>query len=549
MANYANVKNGVRCAVVMGVFAALCAAPLATAAPGGVSEAEQARINRFNDSRPRLQFEPTIRLDVSEINRAVAQTPGSWYVERNIERVIHQMDLPTTTPGSDTYLACAGSGNLEERGPGGPDERFDCFRIDRASAAQPQILLPDDWFCISAVHDSDGNIVTAGGTSSYPDRNGGYWGGSKQSYRYERASGDLVRLEDMDVERWYPNNAKDQNNNIYVYGGQSDGKQQSLWEVMADGGSTWKPVPGLTTKMASYADLQLIAKDTFAYTGALGGVAPIRPFMLNMKSNKQTSISGLRDPDKRKGASALLTYPAQDETVMVLGGAGAGRTVTTDAVDMIDYSGWPGSVPSFVPRAPLPEPMTTVLAVNLPNGQMFATGGSRVWRSGDVLWAGFYDPTANDWTMVAPPTVGRDYHGSIRTNLDGSVSVFGGNPSKYVFRSQVETYEPWYMDVPRPSIAAGTLSRQMAKGSAYVVKSSMPAGTDIGYYTLDAARASTHASSDPEQAMFELPFVKTGPGRARVTIPNNAMLTPGWYKLTVVTNTDVPSESLWVKVV
>jgi hypothetical protein len=301
--------------------------------------------------------------------------------------------------------------------------------------------------------------------------------------------------------------------------------------------------------MNSYADLQLIAKNTFAYTGAMGGVGAVRPFILNMGTKKQTPIAGLRDPDKRKAASALLTYPAQSERVMVIGGAGAGRTVTTDAVDMIDYSGWPGSVPSFVPRAPLPEPMTTVLAVNLPNGQMFATGGSRVWRSGDVLWAGFYDQATNDWTMVQPPTVGRDYHGSIRTNLDGSVSVFGGNPSKYVFRSQVETYEPWYMDVPRPAIAAGTLARQMAKGSAYNVTSTMPAGTDFGHFTLDSARASTHSASDPEQAMFKLPFVKTGAGTARITIPKNPMLTPGWYKLTVVTNTNVPSESLWVKVV
>ena len=125
-----------------------------------------------------------------------------------------------------------------------------------------------------------------------------------------------------------------------------------------------------------------------------------------------------------------MTYPAQQERVLVAGGSNPTGTTTTDAVDMIDYSVWPNQVPSFVPRAPLPTPMMFVLMVNLLNGQIFATGGSQVWRSGDVLWAGFYDPETDEWTMVTPPSVGRDYHSSIRTNLDGSVSVLRRQPQE-----------------------------------------------------------------------------------------------------------------------
>jgi hypothetical protein len=276
------------------------------------------------------------------------------------------------------------------------------------------------------------------------------------------------------------------------------------------------------------------------------------PFVVDMRTLKRVKTPGLRDTTSRRTAAALLTYPAQNERVMVIGGFTADGTAATDKVDRIDYSRFPGTVPSFVPRAALPHRMGFVNVVNLPNGQVFATGGSRIWRSGDVLWAGFYDVASDKWTIVTPPTVGRNYHSTVRVNLDGTVSVFGGNPTTSVFRSEVETYRPWYMDQPRPSVDVRGLlvngQPELRAGSTYTLPVTLPADATLGDVTLDHQRAVTHTASDSSQAMFRLGSAVGANGTVSVTVPANETLTTGMYKLSVVTADGVPSRSVWVHV-
>ena len=88
----------------------------------------------------------------------------------------------------------------------------------------------------------------------------------------------------------------------------------------------------------------------------------------------------------------------------------------------------------------------------------------------------------------------------------------------------------------------------MAKGGTYPVSVDLPEASELGYFTLDSARASTHVSSDPEQAMFNVPFSTAPDGAVTITVPDELKLLPGWYKLTAVTTARVPSESLWVQV-
>ena len=519
----------------------------------------------FNESGPAPITLPTIKLKRSKpasrnarLSGEQINALGSWSVERSIERVVHVFDLPTSAT-SDAYLACAGSGNLPEWGYGGAQQHFDCYRVDRLTNTAVKVPLPDDWFCGAALHDHNGDVVTTGGTTAYPVTNTevpNTYGGSKQTYRYRSASDVIDRLGDMSVGRWYPNVFKNQVNDIFVHGGQHNGVQQPAWEVMRHGSTQWQTLP-YSRPMLSYADMELIEPDTFAYTGAMGGPSGKSPFIINMKTFQVTNTLGLRDLTLRREAAALLLYPAQSERVIVAGGGSKDGLVATDKVDMIDYSGWPLKRPAFVPRAPLPVPLFSPKVVNLPNGQVFATGGSRVWRSGDVLWAGLYDPQANTWRLVRPPVYGRDYHSNVWVNTDGTVSVSGGNPKKYVFQAKIETYRPWYMDVPRPTIDLASLPTvpdgealpNLAKGSTYRIGVTMPGDAVAGYFTLDGARASTHVSSDPGQAMFNVPFTSNGDGTVNITVPTHVKLVPGAYKLTVVTDEKVPSTSLWVKVV
>ena len=82
-----------------------------------------------------------------------------------------------------------------------------------------------------------------------------------------------------------PGGAKNQDSDIYAYGGQDNGKQQRLWEVMRAGTTTWQSIPAINRAMNSYKDLQLIDEDTFAYTGITSTMSKTEPFIIDMDTN------------------------------------------------------------------------------------------------------------------------------------------------------------------------------------------------------------------------------------------------------------------------
>lgn len=508
---------------------------------------------------------PTVQVPVegrAELAAMAVPSAGTWVNGPRIERVVHVFDLPRTMT-SDTYMASAGSGNYPAYGTGGAQQRYFGSIYDRTTKTLTPFNLSFDMFCATAVHDENGDIILAGGTGAYPANNkevSGTWGGLDDSYRYDVSSNQFIRLGNMNYKRWYPEFFKDQASNIHVHGGQHNGVQIAPWEKLARGATTWQVISGLSLAMNSYAAMELIAPNVFAYTGVKSSPTSLSkpPFIIDMGTKRRTTTPGLRDANVRRSAAALPLFPAQDEKVLVVGGGAASGTTGTTLVDLIDYSVWPASVPRFVPRASLQLPTVFPNMVNLPNGQPFLAGGSRAWRTGDILQAAIYDPESDNWTWVAPHRYGRDYHSAMHVNLNGSVSLFGGNPGLNNFQSQVEEYRPWYMDGrPRPAlglaslrafIPAGDTLPALSKGGSVTIDVTVPSGSSIGRFTLDGARASTHVSSDAGQMMFDLPFTQAG-GRYTVTIPNHYKLTLGAYKLTAVTADDVPSVSVWAKVV
>ena len=98
--------------------------------------------------------------------------------------------------------------------------------------------------------------------------------------------------------------------------------------------------------------------------------------------------------------------------------------------------------------------------------------------------------------------MGRNYHSTIMTGLDGRVSTFGGNPFTS-FEDDEEIYSPWYMAEPRPAIEI--VPEHLTYGGSYPIDVTLPAGTTLGYFTLERARADTHVYV-PNQTMARLPF-------------------------------------------
>lgn len=465
---------------------------------------------------------------------------GSWRAGVKIERVVHAFDLPGT---DNQLLLCAGSGNSSTWAA---QRKFVCYRYSRNTGQYTTFQTPTDWFCNAAVHMHNGHLLVASGTAidGYPKTNGGEWGGAAESYTYAPATGQITRIGNV-IPAWYPGLLEDESGGIYKHGGTHNGTFVDAWEYLPKGQTTWERVPW-QWRTRYYSDIRLIGPGLAAYTGASSWPTLNRPpSLLNLATGRRVTTPGLRQPMLRKAAASVLLYPSQDKRVLVIGGGDRSGNSIAD-VDLIDYSVWPENVPSFVSRASLPQPMTLVLAALLPNGQLFVTGGNTRWRGPSVLWAAMYNPMTDTWTRVAAPTIGRNYHSNIMTGLDGRVSTFGGNPSASYFEDDEEIYSPWYMTQPRPQIKS--YAEHMTYGGSYGIEVDVPAGTTLGYFTLERARADTHLYV-PNQSMARLPFTVDAAGKVALTVPTDrALLPPGYYKLAANTSTYVPSHQVWVLV-
>ena len=452
----------------------------------------------------------------------------------------HTFDLPGT---DDEILLCAGSGNSIAWAT---ERKFVCYRYDRDTGTYSTFRTPTDWFCNAAVHMHDGKLLVASGTAigGYPQQNGGRWGGTAESYTYAPTTGAVTRIGNV-IPAWYPGLLEDQDGGIYKHGGIHNGTAVKAWEYLPRGETSWRRVSwGYTTQ--TYSDIRLIGPRLAAYTGASSGPNANRlPAVLDLATGRRTTTPGLRLPGSRKSAASVLLFPAQQEKVLVIGGVKTGESAIP-FVDEIDYSVSPQRVPSFVPRASLPQGTTLLLATLLPNGQLFVTGGTATWRQGPIRWAAIYDPDDDAWIQVASPTINRNYHSAIMTDLDGRVSTFGGNPSAKVFEDDEEIYSPWYVDRPRPVL--GSAPSAMTYGSSHQVDVTLPPGTTLGYFTLDRARADTHVYV-PNQTMVDLPFTTDAAGNVTVQVPSDrALLPPGYYKLAANTTDAVPSRQVWVRI-
>jgi hypothetical protein len=524
--------------LAVGAFASSASGVVAAAPPPGQAASQDDHAGHV-DHVDHVGYVDRAGPAAAKVLAPYVPSPGSWRLGVKIERVVHAFDLPGT---DDELLLCAGSGNSVAWADA---RKFVCYRYDRDTGQYSTFQTPVDWFCNAAVHLHNGDLLVASGTGidGYPTRNGGTWAGTPESYTYSPETGAITRIGNV-IPAWYPGLLEDHLGGVYKHGGSHSGGGITAWEYLPKGQTQWTRLPW-TYPTRFYSDIRLIAPGLGAYTGATSSPSSTRsPALVNLTTGKRTNTPGLRQQASRKSAASVLLYPAQERKVLVIGGATSSGAGIRE-VDLIDYAVWPQRVPSFVPRAPLPQGLALVLATLLPNGQLFATGGATQWRRTNALWAAIYDPVGDRWIPVARPTIGRNYHSTIMTSLDGRVSTFGSNPFSG-FEDDEEIYSPWYLSQPRPVIES--IPEHLTYGGQYQLDVTLPAGTTLGYLTLERARADTHVYV-PNQTMADLPFTVGAGGQVTVQVPTDrALLPPGYYKLAANTTGQVPSRQVWVHI-
>jgi hypothetical protein len=271
-----------------------------------------------------------------------------------------------------------------------------------------------------------------------------------------------------------------------------------------------------------------------------------------------TNVNGLQFEQSRNQSTSVLLPPAQEQRVMIIGGAPPeGEENATDSVNIIDLSN-PTAQYQVVPSLLLPR--VHLNAVILPDRTIFVCGGALQREGGEAgarkITARFqseiYDPQNNTWQLAATAQVERMYHSVALLLPDGKVVAASGNPDKGKVPDwspdeneelRLEIYSPPYIfQGTRPEIK--TVKEEWKYGETISIGT--PQAGSILWASLIRNGVVTH-SFNTGQRLVDLPINSQVGGVIQVKITNNPNLAPpGWYMLFLNGNNRVPSVAKWI---
>jgi Domain of unknown function (DUF1929) len=288
-----------------------------------------------------------------------------------------------------------------------------------------------------------------------------------------------------------------------------------------------------------------------------------------------TDTPGLREPNMRDQSASLLLPPAQSQKVMIMGG-GNTYEPNKNAIGLTDEINLQEASPHWTVGPNLPrgtmedgsmEPQGAgkmyVSAVALPDGSVLETGGSLHPRTENVYEASIFDPSTNAFTSVAADPVGRNYHSEALLLPDGRVIALGSNPANPAtgaesFEARISIYEPPYLfkgSRPVLQLIDGEANRleggiNRTKQWEYGTEHTLGYGSSspVTKAVLIRPAAVTH-SSDPNQREIALPISRNENGELTVSLTSNDNIAPpGYYMVSLVNSSGVPSVAQWVHV-
>jgi hypothetical protein len=461
-----------------------------------------------------------------------------------------------------------------------------------------------DLFCSGLELLFDGRLLVVGGTSKYPAFEGDPWFGSKGAHLFDPLSG-YERLPDMAFGRWYPTTVALPNGKILVVGGEGDAEVDGArtvqlelydpftgWEVLATEADRQLPLyprmhllangevaavgQGGATAVLNLdtATWREIAPEQLALPPPMGGGAGPRARRPKRKGPDTVRHPGphpegdpaehhppdqhppghgphrpprpplrqrlghhLHPPgsqgSRRYDFSVLLGHP-QDMRIL----NGGGGNPATNAVQVIDF--WE-EAPAWRSVAPMHYPRWFPLAVLLPDGTVFVTGGGRVENDDPVMEPEIFDPATETWTEDVPANVARLYHATALLLPDGRVWVAGTD-----HETRMELYSPDYLTAgERPVVYTAPVS--VTYGQIFSIP--MPDPAEIAAACFVRLSAVTHAFN-MGQRYVPLDFAPTGPTELMVEAPLDPWLAPpGHYMLFLRNHAGVPAEAPIIQLV
>lgn len=462
-------------------------------------------------------------------------------------RAVHAAVLPS----GKVWLA-AGSGNNTFDFNAGT---YKTVVWNPADGTFKDVNTPWDLFCAGQSYLADGNILIGGGTSGYEDleRNRPYKG-LNDAFIFNTQTEEYERVGSMNAARWYPTLITLGNGNVLAAGGlDHNGHQvrgEPTIEVYDATRQEWYLRDDLKQNFSTYPHLTQMADGRLFYSGADAGFRGNDEegsaiWSLDV-TNDYVPVPGLVDPEAREYPVNVLMPPAQRQRMVIAGGGPPGGEPLDPSTASSMTTDLTLAQPTWQAGPDLPIAKRYINSTIMPDWKIFASGGSELYRTEDVIESHIYDPGENTFTEVATPEVGRNYHSNTLLLPDGSIASVGSNPLKdNFFEMRIERYyPPYFFQGTRPDIVAGP--DQAVYDDVIQVQATSEA--PIERFGLIRASSTTH-QLNTDQRLVNAPFHDDGNGSYTLRIDENPNVAPpGPYMLFALDEQDRPSQAHWITI-
>ncbi len=417
----------------------------------------------------------------------------------------------------------------------------------------------DDLFCSGHAMLADGRVLVNGGAIPGQGR------GIKATHIFDPVGESWTKVKDMNHARWYPTTLTLPDGRAITFSGRDEnGAVVPQVEVYDPAADTWTDLSASANKLLDiYPSLHLMPDGTIFYTGTRWDgspspwTAPQRTALFNPGTNVWTDVDDHVVLDRTEGYSVLLPpfvpgpfihehddipkppkKPPTLSRVLVVGGHGA-----TAAAEIIDTA---EATPTWRRIADMNFPRRNANGVLLPDGKLLICSGIThfKWENdpGYVYEAELFDPQTETWTVMAPMTVGRQYHSVSILLADGRVLNIGSQ-SAITQERRMEIYSPPYLfRGPRPKISAAPAA--VGYGEEFTIES--PDTCRIDRIVFMRPSSITH-HTNTDQRYLPLPWNQKSNCELRVTAPSNpSEAPPGYYLLFLLDDCGVPSVARFV---
>jgi hypothetical protein len=447
-----------------------------------------------------------------------------------------------------------------------PDQHTNFSHPDTKRDAAGNVL---DFFCGGETVLEDGQVLCIGGTASYPGQ-GTTFAGRADTLLFDPATEQWTVTRSMAHGRWYPSVITLADGRALAAAGfdeHAHGARNKTLETFFHHTDYWQPVamPAGFGALPLYAHIYLLADGSVFYAGGHQDDKPAKPLRLDMTRSpaRVTEVPQLSRVDARDQSASVLLPPAQDQRVMIIGGAqghGEGdHGHDEEAIANVDIIDFTEPNPKYRPVEPMHVARVHVNATLLPDRTVLVTGGSRHKEkvAEATNRAEIFDPAHPErgWTQLAAATVPRMYHSVALLLPDARVVTACGNPAQGTHvdwrehdpneELRMEVFSPPYLAPergPRPTIGAAPTEWRYGQ----TVTVATPDAATLRDVSLIRPGATTH-SFNTSQRLVDLPITARDGAGVRVEVTDEPNLAPpGWYMLFLTNTKGVPSVATWV---